>query len=244
MSTVSNKYDVNPGWLTGQKDIISHIIDIRERVSSQETGLNAGHTAIEDGNFVVRNGDIIVSETDDVVVLKILHGEQPEIQFFPLGGTDTHLGSLFGYDYNGDPDSPDQAMQLYIARVSDLQPDGGKVLLSRARAVLSHQPFGSEETFIWLDPVGFWFQGNFSDQVQGSSLDAIYTGAFTATSGFTTWTHTYFTPFASNIIPIFTVGVNGTTIQWGIEGYSTSAFVIRFSTTSGNKFVTFWNVRL
>lgn len=244
MSTSSNKYDINPNRLRGQKDIVAHVIELSDHIAQQGTAPRAGFTAIEDGNFVVRNGDIIVSESDDTVVMRILHGDIPEIRMFPLGANDTHVASLFAYDSNSNPDDPEQTVQLYIARESDFEPDGGKIQLQKEIAVLSLQRVGEDEIFIQLDDAGYYFQGFWLNSTQATSLDGIYTGAFTATSGFTTWTHTYFTPYASNIIPVFTSGVNGTTIQWGIENYSASSFIARFSTTTGNKFMTFWNPRL
>jgi hypothetical protein len=243
MSTVSNKYDINPNRLGGQKDIISHVIELGDRVSAQEVATRAGHTSIEDGNFIVRNGDIIVSESDDTVVMRLFHGAIPDIEMYPLGETDTHLISLFAFDFNSDPVTPNQAVQLYIARASDLDVDGGKVLLTKDYSILSWQPFGGLESYIRLDSFGFLFHGIWTNQGQASASDGIYTGWFTATSGFSTWTHTYFFPFTTIVAPVFTVGVTGTTIQWGIENFSASSFIIRFSTTSGNKFVTFWNFR-
>lgn len=244
MSTSSNKYDINPNRLRGQKDIVAHVIELSDYIAQQGTAPRAGFTAIEDGNFVVRNGDIIVSESDDTVVMQIKHGDIPEIRFFPLGANDTHVASLFGYDSDSNPADPNQTIQLYIARESDMEPDGGKVQLQKNLAVFSLQRVGEDEVFIQLDDFGFYFQGFWLNQGQATSLDGVYTGAFTATSGFSTWTHTYFTPYASNIVPVFTSGVNGTTIQWGIENYSASSFIARFSTTAGNKFITFWNPRL
>ena len=240
---LANRYDIDPDRLKGQKSITDYIIEANKSIKVLETSLQAGHTAIEDGDFVVRNGDIIVSESDDTVVMRIRHGVTPEVRMFPLGGTDTHIVSLYGFDVNGDPNNPDQAVQLYIARESDFQPDGGKVQLTRNYAVFSYQPFGAEEMFMRCDAFGYWWQGKFLNAVQSGTQDAVYVGSFTATSGFTTWTHTYFSPFASGIVPVFTVGVAGTTLQWGIESYSTSAFTVRFSTTSGTKIVTFWNFR-
>ncbi len=243
---MTSRYGVDPKYLQGQKDIVSYVRDISDRVSSQEQALKSGHTAIEDGDFVVRNGNILVSESDDSVVLRIKHGEVPEINMWPLGDIDTHQVTLLGYDdANGG-----QALALLVETNPGLSPDGGKLLLSKEYSVFSHQPNIGNESYIWLNSL--WgiteevalYRGRWSDQIQADSNMGLYMGAFTATSGVSTWTHTYFTPFSTTIAPLFTVGVNGTTIQWGIDNYSTSSFVIRFSSTSNNKFVTFWNFRL
>jgi hypothetical protein len=214
-----------------------------KRIKDLETGLQAGHTAIENGDFTVRNGDIIVSETDGSIVMRIIHGDIPEIRMFPLGETDTHLVSLFAFDFNADPLVPNQAVQLYVAKESGLDPDGGKILLTRDYSILSWQPFTGAESYIRQDSIGFLFHGIWANQVQASANDGLYSGWFTATSGFTTWTHTYFIPFTTIVAPVFSVGVSGTTIQWGIENFSASSFIVRFSTTTGNKFVSFWNFR-
>lgn len=240
----ANKYGVNPSRLRGQKDIVEFYKELDTRLGATETGLQIGNTAIENGNLIIRNGDIIVELADQSPVLRILHGTLPEIRMFPLGENDTHRASLFSFD-----DALGQSVALLVETHPGGDLDGGKLLLNRDFAVISHQPIGGLETNIFLNvdlvtPQVINFQCRWYDQQQSSSEQGLYMGAFTATSGFTTWTHTYFTPFDTTTIPVFTVGVNGTTIQWGIENYSTSSFIIRFSTTAGNKFVTFWNFRL
>lgn len=241
----TDRYGVAPDRLKGQKSIVDFVVEALKRVQNTETGLRAGHTAIEDGDFVVRNGDIVVSESDDSVVLRIVHGESPKIQMWPLGDDDSHRITMLGYD---DPDGA-QALVIFVETSPGGLVDGGKLLLTKDFTVLSHQPNSGNESFLWLNshPVTsevLIYRGRWIDQGQMDANQGIYCGNFTATSGFSTWTHTYFTPFASNIAPVFTVGVTGTTLSWGIENYSTSSFVMRFSTTSGNKQVAFWNFRL
>ncbi len=241
-----NKYGVDPKFLQGQRDIVSHVIALGDRIASQEQALKAGHTAIEDGDFIVRNGNILVSESDDTVVLRIKHGEVPEINMWPLGDTDTHQVTMLGYD----DALGSQAIVTLVETTPGLVPDGGKVLLAREYALFSHQPNGGNESFIWLNSQQgiteeiALYRGRWSDQSQYDSNMGLYMGAFTASSGVSTWTHTYFTPFSTTIAPLFTVGISGGTVTWGIDSYSTSSFVIRFGATGSNKFVTFWNFRL
>lgn len=243
---MSDRYGVDPKYLQGQKDIVSYVREISERITSQEQALKSGHTSIEDGNFIVRNGNILVSESDDTVVLRIKHGEVPEINMWPLGDTDTHQVTFLGYDDT----AGGQALGLLVETSPGMSPDGGKLLLTREFSILSHQPNIGNETFIWLNSLQgvieevALYRGRWSDQLQYDSNMGLYMGAFTASSGVSTWTHTYSTPFSTTIAPLFTVGINGGTVTWGIDSYSTSSFVIRFGATGSNKFVTFWNFRL
>lgn len=242
---MTSRYSVDPARLKGQKDIVEHIIEVVGRVSEGETGLRAGHTAIEDGSLTIRNGDLIVSETEGDVVLRILHGGIPEIRMWPLGDTDTHRIALFGYDdVNGG-----QAVALTIETSPGAAQDGGKLLLTKNYSVLSYQPATGEETYLWLngDPVTpeiAIFRGKWADQTQYNAHQGIYVGSFVASSGFSTWTHTYFTPFATSMIPVCTVLHAGSTIQWVLESFSTSAFTVRFSSTTNDKTINFWAFRI
>ena len=248
MGVGQSRYDTNPNRLQGQKDIITHVLDLGERITTKEKSLQIGHTAIEDGDLTVRNGYIVVSETDDTIVMRLKHGAIPEIQFFPLGDNDTHKATLFGQDFNNDANNPNQAIQLDI-ELLDNTIDGGKLLLMRDGVILSHQPDGGQESFIWLNSLAgiseevIAIRGAWPNQLQYDSHAALHMGDFVASSGFSTWTYTYSTPFATNMVPLFTIGVNGGTLTWGIDSYSTSSFVIRFGVTANNKFVTFWNFR-
>lgn len=243
-----NKYDVDPSRLKGQKNIIDYILSIMDRLEKGEKGLRIGFTAIEDGNLTVRNGDIIVSETDDSIVLKILHGAVPEIRFWPLGDTDTHQATLFAYDYNGDVTNPDQAIQLDVELV-DNTVDGGKVLLTRNYAILSHQPDGFEESYIWLNAQGssnrqvFLFRGKWSNQQQVDSNMGLYMGSIGVSAGFSSWTHTYSVAFASTMCPVVGLVNTAGTVTWNITAMSTSAFTVTWTGTLA-KTLNFWNFRI
>jgi hypothetical protein len=246
---MQNKYAVDPRHKEGKIDIVQYVTNLFQRVSEGDVALRVGHTAIEDGNLTVRNGDIIVSESDDTVVLRIKHGAVPEILFFPLGENTTHQGTLFGQDWDNNPSDPNIAVQLGIELLNHTI-DGGKVLLMHDGTVLAHQPNGGQESFIWLNSLAgiteevFAVRGRWPDQLQYDDHAGLLQGAFTATSGFSTWTYTYVTPFATSFIPLCTVGINGGTVTWGLDSYSTSNFVIRFGSTGSNKMVTFWNFRI
>jgi hypothetical protein len=244
-----DKYSVDPKFLEGKPDIVSYITELYRRVADGETVQRVGFTAIEDGNLVVRNGDIIVSETTGEIVLRIMHGETPEVRFYPLGSITTHRATLEAFDFSSTPGTPDQSVQLFIETEPGGVVDGGKVLLNQTGAVLAHQPdaSGGEESHLWLN-FGFDeianYRGRWFNQIQSDDHQGLYTGSFVASSGFSTWTHTYFTPFATSIIPIVTVLHSGSTIQWVLDAQSTSAFTVRFSSTTNAKTINFWNFRV
>jgi len=244
---MSNRYDAEPTRLRGQPDIIEYVKDLTERVRNSEVGLRIGHTSIEDGDLIVLNGDIKVKESDGTTVLRIMHGSVPEIRMFPLGDNDTHEISWFGFDFGIPPDK-DQAVQIQVERLADLFQDGGKVILTRRFGMLSHLPFGGNESYVWLgvDPVIpeiILLKGKIRDSWQYDNRQTFYPGVFLASSGFSTWTHAYFTPFADPMLPIITVHQSGSTLQWSLDGYSTSDFTVRFGSTGSSKLVNFFVVR-
>lgn len=243
----NNKYQVDPTRKRGQPDIIEYIKDMHDRLGASDVSFRIGHTSIEDGDLVVLNGDIRVKEEDGTTVLRILHGSTPEIRMFPLGDTDTHQIAWFGFDF-GSPPTVDQAMLLEIERISDLFQDGGKLFFTRGYAVLSHQNFGGQETYIWLDADAAVdevvnFRGKMRDSWQYDTRQMFYAGTISVSSGLSTWTHTYASSWADTILPVCTVNQNGSTVSWNLDSYTVSAFTVRFSSTVSGKNINFFNVR-
>jgi len=244
---MSDRYESNPLRRRGRPDIVEHIKDLSERLGTSEVGLRIGHTSIEDGDLIVLNGDIRVAESDGTTVLRILHGSTPEIRMYPLGDTDTHEIAIFGFDFGTPPDT-DQAMMFQVERIADFFQDGGKLFFTRKYAIMSHLAFGGEETYVWCSadavlPEILLFRGKLRDSWQYDTRQTFYPGTLTASAGFSTWTHTYFSAFADQMLPIVTVVQSGSVNTWGLDGFSTSAFTVRFGSTSGSKVVNFWVVR-
>ncbi len=245
---MTNKYGVDPSRLKGQKTIIEHLKDLVGRVAAGETSLQIGHTAVEDGHLTIRNGDVIVSESDGTVVLRLLHGGIPEIRFFPLGETDTHRAVILSFDFDAGAGA-DQAIQMGIEKTNTDQ-DGGKVLLTREIAVLSHQPAVGDETYVWLNadpliPGSIVIKGRWSDQIFYEANQALYMGSFSFGSGFSNWTHTYLSSFATDMCPVvgFMNSVD-TAVAWSITAQSTSSFKVRWATGTDGKTINFWNFRI
>lgn len=244
---MTDRYESDPTRRRGRPDIIEYIKDLSDRVRTSEVGLRIGHTSIEEGDLSVIGGDIRVKENDGTTVLRILHGSTPEIRMYPLGDTDTHEIALFGFDF-GTPTVTDEAMTLQVERISDFFQDGGKLLFTRGFAIISHKRFGEEETYLWCSaddtiPEILLFRGKLRDSWQYDTRQTFYPGVLTASAGVSTWTHTYSSPFADQMLPLITVTITGSTMQWGLDSYSNTDFTIRFSSTSGSKVVNFFNVR-
>lgn len=248
MAKESSRYIADPQALQGKRDIVSHVVELSNKISSRDRSLQIGHTAIEDGNLTVRNGDIVVSESDTTEVLRIKHGASPEIEMYPLGDTDTHKVRFRGFDFNSNPDNPDQAVVLNIAK-TDGSIDGGKLLLSRGFAIISHQPAVGTESFIWLDgdvltSEIFRINGRFKNAATYSANQAFICGMFTVPSGVTTGTFNYSSTMSSNMRPVLTAKSDASNfVGISLDAHTTSSFTFRLSTTTGNKEINFWSFR-
>lgn len=244
---MASRYGVSPRGLRGKTDLIDHIAVLNERMYKEEVATQAGFTAIEEGNFTVRGGDIIVSETDDTVVLRLLHGTVPAIEFYPLGENADHYSVIYGNDAFLDG----QALTLGIFDTDDNN-DGGLIVLRRTQlglACTTNADVGQQVSIALnadetVGPELFGFTGRWANQWQFGTRAGLYVGSFVASSGFSTWTHSYFASFATSVIPVCTVLHAGSTIQWVLESFSTSAFTVRFSSTTNAKTINFWNFRI
>lgn len=243
---MSGRYGVYPGRLKGQPDIVEYIKDINGRLKTGEVGLRIGNTAIDSGNLTVKGGTIRIENSEGEKSIAIAPGDTPIIAFYPGGESDPATAVMFSFVTPEDL----AVVELSSGRNDGgfFVQDGGKVLLWDDSAILSHQPDGGEESLIWLnvDPnlsEAIFVRGRFGDSAQYDSRQAFYTGRLEASSGFSTWTHTYPTTWDDQILPIITVHLNGSTVQWGLDDYTVSGFTVRFSSTASIKVVNFFNVR-
>jgi hypothetical protein len=126
-------------------DLIQLIADLNKRVGTLESANSLGNASIDGGELTVRGGDIVVRNSNDEEVLRIAHGTKPKIVMHPDAGLDDFYSMLFSWESV----SQGAAIQASIYNSSDDQ-DGGKLLLMRNAAYLSHQPDSAEETYIAL----------------------------------------------------------------------------------------------
>lgn len=240
-----DRYGSNPNRTSGKKDIVEYVGEIMNRLDASETVKRIGTTAIEDGNLVVRNGDIIVSETAGNVVFKLLHGATPEMRFFPIGVGDTHRISIFAQNdgFFG------EVLFMNVETNPGAVVDGGKLIISDQMTILSFQPLasGGNESYIWLNNPGtpevIDIQCKWPNQMQSSSLQGVYPGQASLGAGFSSYTHTYFTSFASTAVPIVTLFNSGGTVSWNLTAQSTSSFTVTWSGTTA-KVINWWVFRV
>jgi len=243
-----SRYDTNPIRLKGKKDLVEYVAELMGRVATGESAQRIGNTAIEDGNLTVRNGDIIVSETAGNIVLRILHGTEPQVRFFPVGTNDLHRINFFAQN--------DDTFGETIFMMVETNPetptsvvDGGKIILSTTSTILSFQPLasGGNEAYIWLNypgaPEVFDFQGKWMNQFQTTTQQALYPGQASLGAGFGSYTHTYFSAFATTVVPIVTLFNSGGTVSWVLTAQSTSSFTITWSGTTA-KTINWWVFRV
>lgn len=242
---MASRYDVDPRRLQGKPDIIEFVAGAYRRIEAGETFQRAGFTAIEDGNFVVRNGDIIVSETTNQIVLRILHGPEPQIRFFPIGTNDVHRINLFAQT----DDTFGETFFIMVETNPGAVVDGGKIILSNDTTILSFQPLasGGNESYLWLNypgaPEVLDMQGKWMNQFQTTTQQGLYPGQASLGGGFGSYTHTYFSAFASTVVPIVTLFNSGGTVSWNLTAQSTSSFTVTWSGTTA-KTINWWVFRV
>lgn len=258
---MTNRYSVEASRIKGHKDIVEHIIELRDRVSDSETSLRIGNTAIEDGNLIVRNGDIIVSESDDSIVLRIMHGELPEIRFTPVGeAVGTRRIALYGLDFSEVEDN-----QYFIINLELLNGtrDGGYLSIDKNSTLIGHSNIVDADSFLKFNdaiynddgeniyPDILTYLGRFYDQASG--LDefghsfvetGLYAGVINVASGFSSVTHTYDNfGFESTVAPIIGLVNTAGTVSWNLTASSTTSFTVTWSGTLA-KTINFWVFRV
>lgn len=127
-------------------DLIQLIADLNKRISTLESANSLGSASIDGGELTVRGGDIVVRNDNDEEVLRIAHGQVPQIILHPDAGLD----DLYSVVYSWESVSQGAALQASIHNSTGDQ-DGGKLLLMKGATYLSHQPDGpAAETYMAL----------------------------------------------------------------------------------------------
>lgn len=242
-------------------DLNDIIEDLHRRIKTGETAQRIGNTAIENGNLTVRNGDIVVSLSDDTEVLRILHGDVPEIRYQATGVDTNRFGAVWGEDITidlgsgfGFVDTTVMHMGVYDTTVpEDHVADGGELTLHVDSAKLEYNPNnGDNHLSIWLntysrvDPFKdiITIQGKFDNGFDFSAQSAMSTGSFNVGAGFGSLTWTYIQTFATTIAPVVgLVNTAGIVTSWNITAMNTSNFTVSWTGTLA-KVVNFWNPRV
>lgn len=256
--TSTARYRSDPARIEGKVSLTDILIGMQRRIKINETAKRIGNTAIDGGNLIVREGDIIVSLSDDTEVLRIVHGDQPEIRWKATGVDGDRFGSIWAYDYTytfgfGDIDTTEMVMGIYDGADEDAHvTDGGELVMSLDRAALEYKPnnadgdmnyylnlYGRTDGFKGiLNIVGRW------DNSYTFNVDnAMVTGTIPVSAGFSgvTWNYSQ----ASTTTPCPIIGLldtAGLTTSWNVTAQSTTGFTVTWTGTLAHT-VNFWNPR-
>lgn len=210
-------------------DLIDQIARLEKRVATLESGRRLGSSSIDNGTLVVRNGDISVRDEDDNERVKLTHGVNPSTYYRPKDSSDGVRARQVAFASGGVT-----SFQSYMVRDSDGFGDGGKLLLTKEYAYLSHQPFAGEETFIGLSAYSaynnhFLFRGKWISDAQFQPWNALYMGTIDVAAGFggIIWNYDYEYP----ALPLLTYSITGAAANFNhcITAQSTTGFTISWS---------------
>jgi len=255
-----NRYRSDPRRQQGKIDLNDIIIDMHRRLRAGETALRIGNTAIEDGNLVVRNGDIVVSLSDDTEVMRIVHGDVPDIRFFATGVDSDRFGAIWGEDVSidlgsgfGIVDTTQMHVGVYDSTVpEDHVRDGGSLRLLVDDAILEYIPNNGDtdthmrlNTYSRVDPFKevITFKGRWDNLYDFSGLTAMSVGSVDVPAGFGSFTWSYVQTYSTTIAPIVGLVNTAGLVDWTITAMSTASFTVTWSGTLA-KTLNFWNPRL
>lgn len=256
----SSRYRSDPRRAKGKITLTDIVEDMHRRLRSGETAPRIGNTSIDDGNLTVRNGDIIVSLSDGTEVLRIVHGDVPEIRYFATGVDSDRMGAVWGEDRTfdlgpsfGTVDTTVMHMGVYDSTVpEDHVQDGGEVRLYFDGAQLAYEPNnGDNDLQLNLNLYGrtppfqdvIYLQGKWDNSFDFADEGAIATGSFDVTAGFGSFTWFYIQPFATKIAPIIGLVAATANFDWCITEMPTDKFSVDWSDTTA-KTINYWNPRL
>jgi hypothetical protein len=219
-------------------DIITRL---QERVAVLEKAPRLGSTSIDSGELTLNGGNIVVRDEFGVPILSIIGGDSPMIVMQPNGGTDFKLVQL-GWE------SPTQgaAFQIDVQRLVDSVRDGGKLLLMRDAAYLSHQPDAASEAFWAAGAIGDGFlsmKGRFGDGFVPDSETAVVCGQVAIGAGVSTFTYTYSTPLATAPGVVYGLLNSAGAVTHSLTASSATSFTVAWSGTLA-KTLYFWAFRL
>jgi hypothetical protein len=219
------------------------IANLEERIRRLETAPRLSSTSIDSGQLVLKGGDIVVQNDDGEVVLRILHGNVPEIRMTPTGG-DTDYRA---YQYSWEHDTMGTVYQAGIQDATGAQ-DGGKLLLMQSGSYLSYQPAAGNEVYISLGALsgfdeGLYFRGRWPTNVVVDGTEALAMGSVNIAAGVSSYSHTYGTPFATAPGVVYGLLNSAGAVTHSLTASSTSGFTVAWTGTLA-KTLYWWAFRL
>ena len=136
-----------------------------------------------------------------------------------------------------------------VIATSSFERDGGFVELYQSGARLGyHNDSTGDESYFEAGEISgldgrLRIVGRWLNNFQIETIDAIYPGSFDVTSGFGSWTLTYFASFASSVVPIVGLLNSAGALAWNITAQSASSFTVAWTGTLA-KTINMWNIRI
>lgn len=255
----TSRYRADPRRPQAKVSLTDIVEDMYRRLRSGETAPRIGNTSIDDGNLTVRNGDIIVSLTDGTEVLRIVHGDVPEIRYFATGVDSDRMGAVWGEDVSYDLGSGFGIVDTTVMRIGvydstipeDHVNDGGEFEATLTDASIRYEPNNGDNTLRFtlnqygrIDPFKdvLYFQGKWDINFDFGADGAISTGSIDVSAGFGSFTWFYTQTFASKIAPIVGLVNAGGALTWVITEMPNDKFSVDWSDLTA-KTINFWNPR-
>jgi hypothetical protein len=231
-----------------RRDLVQYVAELEDRITRLETSRRLGNASIDSGELVVSGGDVVVKDSTGKTVLTIKHGSSPQIWMTPTSSSlDDYLLAFLGWESS----TQGAALQLDVNRIEDdgsYTRNGGKLLLMRDAAYLSHQPAdGSPEAFFGagvggnglLYAKGKWYTNNNI----GDGDAAIICSSVVVGAGVSTFSHTYATPSNGTMIPVVQMLNSAGALGGCLTAQSNSGFTFAWTGTLA-KVINFWAFRM
>jgi len=215
-------------------DLIEQIKRLEKRIAVLETSKRIGSSSVDSGSLIINDGDLIIKDASGSERIRLTRGVNPSVYQRAANATDEARARAVAFEQDGK-----LQYQLYVVRDSDGAGDGGKLLLTREYAYLSHQPASGEETFIGLSAYAaydnhFLFRGKWISDNQFADWNAVFMGTAKVESGFSGYAHTYDYPYPTTPLVLYSVTGNPATFTHSITATSTTGFTVTWSGTAAH----------
>jgi hypothetical protein len=218
-------------------DLIRMIADINRRLTIQEQARRLGNASIDGGALYLRNGDIQVVDADGNPTLVISHGATPAITFIPGQIEGGYSAAQFAWE----SDTLGATFETHMEDGSG-NIDGGKLLLNKSTAYLSHQPHVGNECYVAVGqngiyPEHFRLRGRWVYNDGFDSQDAVVAGFDNVAAGFGASSYAF--PYTFDQIPIVVYSIQnaGTAVAHDLSAVSTTGFTIAWASGTTAKVI-------
>ncbi len=220
------------------------IADIDRRLTIQEQAKRLGNASIDGGRLTLRGGDLAVVDDDGNLTLLLSHGETPAITYFPGQVDGGYSAAQFAWesDVNG------ATFETHLEDASG-NLDGGKLLLNKQTAYLSHQPHVGNECYVAVGQQGgytehFRFKGRWVANDGFGADDGIVTGWNNIASGFGAITITFPNAFDTTPLVLFSIQNAGTAVASDLSTLGPTGFTVTWATGTTAKTLSWVAFRL